>query len=791
MKTLTALVGSILLGILVTGAASGAAAKGFVGPVDYATAGAPWSVWAVDLDGDGTRDVLTLDTENDAGASVLLGDGHGGLGRKHSFDTGFVDQAQLDDLNGDGRPDLVAFGYNEDDDPSIAVQLNRGNGSFQHRRPYRIGGDISWFDIGDVNGDGDRDIVTVNESAGTADDADEEDGSNGTVSVLINNGGGTFKPRREYDLAHDPSECMLRDLNRDGRPDLVVMNGDEDTLTVLLNRAGGFDEGRDYATGDSIDFDIHDVNGDGRPDLVAANEYYSDDSDNGGVSVLLNRGDGTFRPTQKYETGQSPAWFAVGDLNGDDRADIVTADTDSDGVSVLLNDGDGGFRAKREFATAEGPTFVAIADLTGDGSPDLVTLSEEGDDAISLLVNNGDGGFRPRRDLETGRAPIDVAISDLNGDGRRDLVVADSGQFAVTVLLNMMGEGRPVVAPPRAFPHAQEYDSGETTSVAAGDLNADGRQDVVVTNRHARTVSVLLAGKNGFEDAQDYDVGRSPRWAAIGDLDGDLAPDVAVVNERDDTVSILLNKGDGSFKKRRDLPTGHRPYVVGIGDLDGDGKQDLAIGDAGPVNGLTVSVLLNTGDGNFANRRAYRVPRAPISLAIGDVNGDGHPDVVTGNHLRLSISVLLNAGDGTFPSRRQYRVGRFPSSVAIGDLNGDKAPDLAVADYRDSKLSVLLNAGDGTFGEKHDYATGSPPWSVVIGDFDGDGAADIATGDPEAEAVRVFAGKGDGSLGDFIEYPVPGAPGVLVTSDLDGDGDPDLVAGLGSYLAVHLDRSAD
>src|SRR5580765_3041087 len=777
MKTLIALVGSILLGFLISGAASGAAGRGFIGPVDYATAGSPWTVWTSDLNGDGTRDVLTRDSQDEV--SVLLGDGHGGFGRKHSYDTGTIGMVDATDLNGDDKLDLVTASVDEDE---IAVQLNRGNGSFQHRHAYAIAG-VSSFDIGDVNGDGDRDIVTVQ----SADDgSDDDENGSGTVSVLLNGGAGTFKPGRDYDLGQEPDACILGDLNRDGRPDLVVTNEYEDPITVILNHNGGYDGGRDYEVDATDGIEFHDMNGDSRPDLVAAGDDYSNDGFDAAVWVLLNRGDGTFRPKQTYETGESPVALQIADLNGGDSADVVTANTDSSGISVLLNDGQGGLRAKREFATSDYPSFVAVADLTGDGSPDLVTIGGEEDDTVSLLVNNGDGGFRAGRDLESGRDPSDVAIGDLNGDGRRDLVVADSSQLAVSVLLNTMGEGRPVVAPPRAFPHAREYGAGDGTSVAVEDLNADARQDLVVTNRHERTVSVLLAGKNGFEDAQDYDVGRSPRWAAIGDLDGDRAPDIAVVNERDDTVSILTNKGDGSFRTKRDLPTGHRPFVVGIADLDGDGKQDIATGDAGPVNGLTVSVLLNTGGGNFADRRAYRVPRAPISLAIGDVNGDGHLDLVTGNHLRLSVTVLLNTDDGTFAKRRQYRVGRFPSSVAIGDLNGDKAPDLVVADNRDTKLSVLLNTGDGTFGERRDYATGGDPLSVVIADFDGDGTADLATGDPEAEAVRIIPGKGDGTFGEFVEYPLPGGPVVLVASDLDGDGDPDLAVALGFSIAVHL-----
>src|SRR5580765_3649615 len=124
MKTLIALVGSILLGFLISGAASGAGGKGFIGPVDYATAGSPSTVWTGDLNGDGTRDVLTFD--NQGQVSVLLGDGRGGLGGKHSYDTGSSNMADASDLNGDDKLDLVTA---SDEESEIAVQLNRGNGS--------------------------------------------------------------------------------------------------------------------------------------------------------------------------------------------------------------------------------------------------------------------------------------------------------------------------------------------------------------------------------------------------------------------------------------------------------------------------------------------------------------------------------------------------------------------------------------------------------------------------------------------------------------------------------------
>ncbi len=577
---------------------------------------------------------------------------------------------------------------------------------------------MEWFAIGDLNGAGKPDILTVNDlpddEQSDDDGGDEKSTVTGTVTSFINHGDGTFTGRGSYELVQDWNDFALEDLNHDAALDLVSAANDDTSVSVLLNTGtGGFRAGSDYKIGAIPQaVAIHDVNGDGKPDLVTTNDYGEDDDDETTtVSVLLNRGDGSFRDSHDYVTGDVAGSLVIGDLNGDRRADIVTVDAYEGVLSVLLNNGDASFAKRHDYPTGDAVALIAISDLNGDGHPELVTVPAEGDtDSVSVFINDGDGGFPSRHDVETGSGPRDLAIGDLNGDGRRDLVVADSGQLAVSVLMNTMGDGEPFVAPSPLFPHAHDYATGYgTLSVAVGDLNGDGRQDLVSTSRIDGTVSVLLGRKNGFAEGAKYEVGLVPRWVAIGDLDRDGAPDLAVANTHDDTASILINRGDGTFKKKRDYPTGHRPYTVAIGDLDGDGSLDLAVGDAGPIGGLTVSVLLNDGKGAFGERHAYRTARAPLSVAIGDLNGDGKADIVTANHLRRSVSVLLNAGNGTFAGRRDYRVGRFPRSVAIGDLNGDGAPDLAVANTRDDGVSVLLNAGDGSFGVKHDFATGTSP----------------------------------------------------------------------------------
>jgi predicted NUDIX family NTP pyrophosphohydrolase len=154
---------------------------------------------------------------------------------------------------------------------------------------------------------------------------------------------------------------------------------------------------------------------------------------------------------------------------------------------------------------------------------------------------------------------------------------------------------------------------------------------------------------------------------------------------------VRLNIGDGSFQAKRDYATGRGAHSVAIGDLNGDGKLDLATANGANDVAKTVSVLLNRGDGSFRAKRDYGAGSVPHSVAIGDLNGDGKPDLATATQLANTVSVLTNRGDGSFEAKLAYRIVGGPASAAIRDLNGDSLPDMATANIRAHSVSVLIN----------------------------------------------------------------------------------------------------
>jgi hypothetical protein len=291
-------------------------------------------------------------------------------------------------------------------------------------------------------------------------------------------------------------------------------------------------------------------------------------------------------------------------------------------------------------------------------------------------------------------------------------------------------------------------------------------------------VAPLAAGSApAFGGPKNFKAGRFPFSVAIGDLNGDGKQDLAVANYGATTVSVLLNRGGGSFRAKVDHVTGPHPSSVAIGDLNGDRKADLAIANEGTEEkpGATISVLFNEGDATFDTKRDFQAGPGPRSVAIGDLNGDGKPDLATANGLGSTgtASVLLNTGGGTFAPPRDYATGAGAYTVAIGDLNDDRNPDLALADG--VGVAVLLNSGDGSFSAPHHYDTGSTAISVTLGDLNGDGKLDLAAGNVGGDyTVSVLLNGGDGTFG--VKHYEAGAGYSVAMADLNGDRRPDLVA---------------
>jgi hypothetical protein len=533
---------------------------------------------------------------------------------------------------------------------------------------------------------------------------------------------------------------------------------------------------------------VGDFNGDGIPDLATANQ-----GDNI-VSILLGRGDGTFQPAVNYAAGTGPACVVVADFNRDGKLDLAMATSrwqpSSGAVSVLLGNGDGTFLGPVSYATGgENPQSLAVGDFNGDGVPDLAvanfgnTFAGTGA-SVSILLGNSEGSFQPAVNYpfvrtgspNLGHLPgsISVVGADFNGDGVPDLAVAtvklrddfsDDGQVGV-----LLGNGD------GTFQAAITCDAGSALPIvlAAGDFNGDGKADLAVTIYGGNEVGVLLGNGDGtFQAVMSYPVGPNsdPWYVADGDLNGDGILDLAVSSRG--SVSVLLGNGDGTFRASHGYPVGLSGNYFGsgnsvaIGDFNGDGKPDLAVGNNA---GNNVSVLLGNGDGTFPVTPNYSTGSSSDyagGVAVADFNGDGILDVAvinpgvfnpegTGGPSPGTLSILLGKSDGTFQPAVNYPTGRsLAAGVAVADFNGDDILDLAVANSTDGTVGIFLGKGDGTFQPAVYHTAGEGASYLVVADFNGDGVLDLAVTNSYSGSVSVLLGKGGGRFEALHRFPLP------------------------------------
>ena len=673
--------------------------------------------------------------------------------------------AVMGDVNDDGELDLIVA--NRGAVNKVYLNKNDGSGDFDAGVDVGAETDVSTsLALGDVDGDGDLDLLVGNSGLAESDDLSNK--------LYLNDGGGHFSLKKFSALVDSPSPDLddtraltLGDVDGDGDLDLVAANAGQ-TNKLYLNDGDANFAVVGVAIGSEIDTStslvLLDVNDDDALDLIVGN---TDEITGAGKRNRLYTNDGNGGFSSSDEVGQpflgrsdldATYALAYGDVDNDGDVDLVAANKNQ--VNKLyLNRGAGKFDAS---GTAIGEELddsssVMLVDMDSDGDLDLVVGNEN--QTNKLYLNEGSGQFSSVGTVLDDEADTSKAVSlgDVDGDGDMDLLVVNQGQDHK---LYRNGSGGGFIGLGAEFGSANGI-GGPVNSVAVDDLNNDGFKDVVVGLYNQGNKVYLNDGSGGFS-VTGVEIGFDPPADAtydivLADLNDDGFLDVVVGNYEQQNKAFL-NDGDGHFSTLG--------VVIGVDDEDALYSQE-------------------------DKRSVYS---ATYSVALADVDGENGPDIVFGNNNQFN-KLYLNNGGGEFPAVG-IDVGAdkgFTSSVVLADVNGDAKPDLITANIGQTN-KIYLNNGAGGFddgvviGDQLDLEKDGSV-NLAVADLDGVNGPDIVVGNDEWQPNKLYLNDGSGG---FTSAGIPvgsldDGNGDLDLADVDGDGDVDLlVANKNGFNKLYL-----
>ncbi len=649
----------------------------FNAPQTVYSGGEPEQLVTADLNADGNADLVVGDVQSGS-ITVLLGNGDGTFHQVQTLTAGPVYRLRIVDFNADGIPDLAVISANSD---VVELFPGKGDGTFGTPVTINLGFDPSDIAVADINGDGYPDVLLA-------------DGAGPQIAVLLASAMGQFGQPIYVTTAHAPAAVTVVPDAQTGFLDLVASEAPTPlnitqgwVQTFTGDGAGHFTSSTIYPLR-AVGYDISatDLNGDGIPDLTLLNT--SDDS----VSVLLGSGMGAYAPAMTYRVGYSPYGFAVADVNADGLPDIITTSSYSGTVDVELNQGSGTFPVAQEYSYP-----VLPLDHSSDVAPPL----------------------------------------DVNGDGHPDEVVTNTVQVGnqsctiATAYLND-GAGTMNAGPSSELGCGENLFSGSSGSVILQDMNGDGKPDLVFLANQNNVQGVAVAYGNGdgsFQPTKVYAQGSlndNYFGYSVGDVNGDGRPDIIVSNLETDGLSVYLQQPDGTFLRTFDVPNYDNQdlYSSAVTDLANNGSRQLVVSTVLGSDLLVYPVL--PGGAGVGSPVSYPLDNGVGAnpIVIADVNKDGWPDVITTS--RYGFAVLLSKGDGTLEQAVDYYGYGGCSHITVADMNGDGNPDVLCTEGADNEnFTVYYGNGDGTFRLGPSYSGLESAVNIYSADLNGDGKPDV------------------------------------------------------------------
>jgi hypothetical protein len=604
------------------------------------------------------------------------------------------------DLDGAGPLDLVASGTGVGEGVTAVLRGDASQATVDLPWVNAVVGDLA---AGDFDGDGDADLAVVGDDRGA-----------GEVRFVENRGGGALawtEPAAALD-APGPHRLAAGDLDGDGADDLLVLGVGERAVRRVVLASGTPAVAPAYDSETPLQaLAMGDLDGDGSPDLAF---------DHGQAAF----GDGNGR----FSAGPPPAFalasteVLLADVDADGDLDAVG--TDASGlVEVLVNES-GAFASVHAFLAGSGAPAAVAGDFTGDGVADLA-IGRVGANEVELHANPGDGRFAGRVPVggEAGGVEARAAVFDLEG-ARYVAVTAGAAVNVWDGAVRVAEAGSPALAVARTV----EAPGAELTDLAAGDVDGDGRVDLVALDPKGDRF-LVFAGLGGLDFAAPVaHAAGNAQHLALGDIDGNHALDV-VVGQAEGLPSLRVYRGP-AFTEVSSIPLVAPPNGILVHDFDDDGR-----GDALVWTRRTIEVLHGKANGSVSNGQAVDLPARAV--AVTDADLDGTADLLIAPLEGESVQVYAGiAGTCRFEQKLVLPVGGRPGPIAIGDIDGDRADDAFVLLPEQGAIRVLRGAVGYLLSVAERYPAGTRGdalfgASLVAPDLSGDGSADLVLVGPD------------------------------------------------------------